>query len=90
MMFPPGYRPPVNYALAAARRFVIERAMELRGLTRGTPKFDEVVRRHTSRIAYHRNSRWDALIDPRVLEFAREGRYPPEVKKRPSKTRKKR
>ncbi len=89
MLIPPGYAPQVNYPLQAARRIVIEQMVEARGLQRHEPKFETVVSRHLSKVRYRRECRFDALIDPHVLQLARQGRYPPEIKSRSSKKRKK-
>jgi len=90
MLVPWNYHAPPNYPLAAARRAVIQKYVESRGLTPGTPKFDQVVDRHLLRVRNHKECRFDAMIEPRVLELARQGRWPPGIKNRPQKKRKRR
>lgn len=84
MIMPFGYGPRINPPLHAARRKVIEAMVEAKGLTPGTLKFGSVVDRHLNKVRYHRESKYDALIPPNVLLLARQGKWPPEKRQRPS------
>lgn len=88
MIMPFSYGPHVNAPLHAARRKVVEQIVTEKGLTPGTRKFEEVVHRHLSKVRYHRECKYDALIPAPTLLRARQGRWPPEARKSQRKRRK--
>lgn len=87
MIMPYGYGPQINPPLHAARRAVIEQMVEAKGLTPGTGKFREVVDRHLRKVRYLRTSKFDAAIPPRVLQLARQGKWPAPTRQSPRKRR---
>lgn len=90
MIIPFTYGYGVNAPLLAARRKVVEKMVEAKGLIPGTGKFMTVVHRHMSKVRYRRECRFDAEIPPDVLALARQGKWPPEPRSKSQQKKRKR